>query len=391
MPVRREAPRLPLRVLSIFGTRPEAIKMAPVVRCLREAPDLRSLVLVTAQHREMLDQVLVHFGIEPDFDLDIMRERQSLEDVTVWSLRGVAGVLERVRPDLVLVHGDTTTTMAGALAAFYHRLPIGHVEAGLRTRDKYAPFPEEMNRHLTGVLADLHFAPTRTARDNLLREGVDATRIWVTGNTAIDALLDTVRPDHVFADETLASLAADGRRLLAVEAHRRENWGQPMEEICAALAEVVRAHPDVLLIYSVHLNPAVREPVRRHLEGLERVVLVPPVSYPDWANLMARSHMVVTDSGGLQEEAPALGKPVVLLRETTERPEALAAGTVWQAGVRRDRIVHAITTLLTDQGVYGRMARAVNPYGDGRAAARIVSAIRYFFGLSLASPEEYEV
>ncbi len=365
--------------------------MAPVVRRLREAPDVSSRVLVTAQHREMLDQVLEHFGIEPDYDLDIMRERQSLEDVTVRSLRGVADVLRRVRPDLVLVHGDTTTTMAGALAAFYHHIAIGHVEAGLRTGDKYAPFPEEMNRHLTGVLADLHFAPTRTARENLLREGVDPARIWVTGNTAIDALLDTVRPDYVFSDPTLASLVGDSRRVLAVEAHRRENWGAPLEEICAALAEVVRNHPDVLLVYSVHLNPAVQEPVHRHLGGLERVVLVPPISYPDWANLLVRSHLVVTDSGGLQEEAPALGKPVVLLREVTERPEALAAGTVWQAGVRRERIVHAITTLLTDEQVYRRMARAVNPYGDGRAAERIVSAIRYFFGLSLASPQEYEV
>lgn len=378
-------------MLSVFGTRPEAIKMAPVVRRLQDAAEVASIVLVTAQHREMLDQVLRHFSIRPDFDLDIMQERQSLVDVTVRALRGIARVLASLRPDLVLVHGDTTTTMAGALAAFYHQIPVGHVEAGLRTHEKYAPFPEEINRHVTGVLADLHFAPTPTARANLVREGVDPARIWVTGNTAIDALLGTVRSGYVFEHAVLRNLDLERWKVLAVEAHRRENWGEPMEHICAALAEVVAAQPDVLLVYSVHLNPAVQEPVRRHLESRERVILLPPLSYPDWANLMARSYMVVTDSGGLQEEAPSLGKPVVLLRETTERPEALAAGTVWQAGVAREKIVHAITTLLRDEAAYHRMARAVNPYGDGRAAERIVSAILYFFGRSLAPPEEYAV
>lgn len=330
---------IPVRVMSVFGTRPEAIKMAPVVAELRETPGIRSLVLVTAQHREMLDQVLDHFRIRPDHDLNIMQAGQSLTDITTRALEGAFEVFGRAQPDLVLVHGDTTTTFAAALAAFYRRIPVGHVEAGLRTRNKYSPFPEEINRHLTGVLADLHFAPTEVARANLLDEGVPADRIWVTGNTAIDALLRTVREDYRFGAESLKRLDLRGRRMLLVEAHRRENWGEPMERICRALAEIVRRSPDVELVYSVHPNPRVADVVRRHLGGRERVHLLDPLPYPEWANLMARAYLIITDSGGLQEEAPSLGKPVVLLRDTTERPEAVAAGTVRQVGTDFDRIV----------------------------------------------------
>lgn len=380
-----------IRVMCVFGTRPEAIKMAPVVRGLLRHDDIETLVLVTAQHREMLDQVLQHFRITPHFDLNIMREGQTLEDITIRTLSGVAGVLKEARPDMVLVHGDTTTTFAAALGAFYAQTRIGHVEAGLRTRNKYSPFPEEMNRHLTGVLADQHFAPTAWAKANLLAEGVEEERIWVTGNTAIDALLETVNMDYRFRSSSLQRLEAvsQGRRLLLVEAHRRENWGQPLENICRALREIVEDHPDVLLLYSVHRNPRVGSIVHRILGGHERVLLFEPVPYPDWANLMGRAYLIITDSGGLQEEAPALGKPVVLLRDTTERPEALEAGTVVKAGTERDDIVRIIEGLLEDGARYERMARAVNPYGDGQAASRIVGAIRWFFGLAKEPPSQY--
>lgn len=377
--------------MSVFGTRPEAIKMAPVVAELRETPGIRSLVLVTAQHREMLDQVLDHFGIRPDHDLNIMQAGQSLTDITTRALEGAFEVFGRAQPDLVLVHGDTTTTFAAALAAFYRRIPVGHVEAGLRTRHKYSPFPEEINRHLAGVLADLHFAPTEVARANLLDEGVPADRIWVTGNTAIDALLRTVREDYRFQAEPLRRLDLRGRRMLLVEAHRRENWGEPMERICRALAEIVRRCPDAALVYSVHPNPRVADVVRRHLGGRERVHLLDPLPYPDWANLMARAHLIVTDSGGLQEEAPSLGKPVVLLRDTTERPEAVAAGTVRQVGTDFDRIVESVTSLLGDEAEYARMARASNPYGDGRAARRIADIIAFQWKLALELPQPFLV
>ncbi len=378
-----------LRVMSVFGTRPEAIKMAPVVAELASHPAIESQVLVTAQHREMLDQVLEHFGIVPDYDLNIMQEGQRLEEITCRVLEGASGVLGKARPDLVLVHGDTTTTFASALAAFYRGIAVGHVEAGLRTRDKFAPFPEEINRHLTAVLADLHFAPTPGARDNLLAEGVAPERIWVTGNTAIDALLRTVSPAYSFRTPLLRGLDFAGRRVLLVEAHRRENWNGPMERICRALLEVVRRLPETEIVYSVHRNPQVAGVVRRWLEGEPRVHLVEPLPYPEWANLMARAYLVVTDSGGLQEEAPALGRPVVLLRDTTERPEALVAGTVRQVGTSVEQIVETVTKLVRDGDEYARMARAVNPFGDGRAAKRIVGAIAYHYGLTMERPEEF--
>lgn len=380
-----------LRVVSVFGTRPEAIKMAPVVAELARHPRLESRVLVSAQHREMLDQVLEHFGIVPDYDLNIMQEGQQLEDITCRVLTGASRVFAAAAPDLVLVHGDTTTTFAAALAAFYRGIPVGHVEAGLRTRNKRAPFPEEINRHLTAVLADLHFAPTAGARANLLAEGVPPERIWVTGNTAIDALLRTVTPAYRFRHPVLRDLDFARRRVLLVEAHRRENWNGPLDRICRALRAVVRALPEVELVYSVHRNPQVATVVARWLTGEPRVHLVDPLPYPEWANLMGRAHLVITDSGGLQEEAPALGKPVVLLRDTTERPEALAAGTVCQVGTAEERIVAAVTRLVRDEGEYARMARAVNPFGDGKAAPRIVAAIAYHFGLRVEPPEQFAV
>lgn len=378
-----------IKVMSVFGTRPEAIKMAPVVAELAAHPSIRGSVMVTAQHREMLDQVLAHFRIAPDHDLDIMEESQTLPHITGRVLEGAVRVYAQERPDIVLVHGDTSTTFAAALGAFYERIPVGHVEAGLRTRNKYSPFPEEINRHLTAVVADLHFAPTAVARDNLLAEGVPRDRIWVTGNTAIDALLRTVRSDYTFETPRLRGVDFRRWRVLAVEAHRRENWGRPMADICHALSAIVRENPDVLLIYSVHRNPEVAGVVERVLGGRDRVILLEPLPYVEWAHLMARSYLVITDSGGLQEEAPSLGKPVVLLRDTTERPEAVAAGTVRQVGVERERIVAAVRQLLTDPAAYEKMARAINPYGDGRAAERIVQAILWKRRLRVEPPGEF--
>jgi UDP-N-acetylglucosamine 2-epimerase (non-hydrolysing) len=379
-----------LKVLVVFGTRPEAIKMAPVVKALeRERERFLCRVAVTAQHREMLDQVLELFDIKPAYDLDIMRAGQTLFDITERALSGLRRILEAEAPDLVLVHGDTTTTFAAALAAFYLQIPVGHVEAGLRTRNKYAPFPEEMNRHLTAVLADLHFAPTPRARTNLLTEGVPAERIFVTGNTVIDALQATVRPDFAFTDPVLRAVDFASQRVLLVTTHRRENWGAPLREVYRALREVVLAYPDVVVVFPVHRNPVVRDVVLAELGGLPRVHLIEPLDYLPFANLMARCHLVLTDSGGLQEEAPALGKPVLVLRETTERPEALEAGTVELVGTARERVLAATRRLLDDPAAYRRMAEAVNPYGDGRAAARVVAALAYRFGLAAEPPEEF--
>lgn len=378
-----------IKVISIFGTRPEAIKMAPVVKALEAAGEVESQVLVSAQHREMLDQVLAHFDIVPDYDLDVMVERQSLEELTARVLRGTAGVLREARPDLVLVHGDTTTTLAASLAAFYQKIPVAHVEAGLRTGDKYSPFPEEVNRLLSDRLSDLHFAPTPWARSNLLKEGIPPEKIFVTGNTAIDALLGTVRPDYRFRVPGLP--LESGRRHIVVEAHRRENWGEPMRAFCEGLRDVVRRHADVDVIYSVHRNPVVADVVRAILGDEERVYLFDPFDYPDWANLMARAYLLVTDSGGLQEEAPSLGVPVILLRRTTERPEAVEAGTVWRVDPGYETVVEALEVLLTDGERHRHMARASNPYGDGRASERIVEAILWNWGKMLAKPEEFRV
>lgn len=364
------------KVMVVFGTRPEAIKMAPVIKELKKVKDINTIVCVTAQHREMLDQVLTLFKIKPDYDLDLMKEKQDLFTITAGVLGGMKTILEKEQPDLVLVHGDTTTTFAAALAAFYLRIPVGHVEAGLRTRNKYSPFPEEINRTLTGRLAELHFAPTDTSRDNLLAESTAQFKIWVTGNTVIDALLDTVRDDYSFAPE-LAEIDLH-KRILLVTTHRRENWGEPMRQIYQALIDLVDEFPDVEVVFPVHKNPVVRDIALEMLGQKERFHLIEPLDYEPFANLMNRCYLVLTDSGGLQEEAPSLGKPVLVLRDTTERPEAVQAGTVKLTGTNRQRIYQAAYTLLSDPAAYEKMARAINPYGDGRAARRIAKVATDF-------------
>lgn len=381
----------PLNVMNVFGTRPEAVKMAPVVRRLQADPAAFNVrVTVTAQHREMLDQVLRHFGLEADHDLNAMTPRQSLTGLTTRMLEGLEGVLAGERPDIVLVHGDATTAFVASLAAFYARVPVGHVEAGLRTYLKYAPWPEEMNRRLAGVLADLHFAPTPWAKANLLREGVPEETIYVTGNTVIDALLWTVREDYRFCDERLArELAKPGGPVVLVECHRRENWGEPMVRIYRALRRLLGEEPGLRLLVSAHLNPEAGEVARRELAGLPNVVLFPPADYPDWVNLMARCYLILTDSGGLQEEAPSLGKPLLLAREVTERPEAVEAGTVRVVGTSEEAILGALRELLRDPDAYRRMAEARNPFGDGHAADRIAEALLHHFGRAAVRPREF--
>lgn len=379
-----------IKVMTIFGTRPEAIKMAPVVLELARYPEyIKPVVAVTAQHREMLDQVLSLFAIAPDHDLDIMAQGQTLFDITCRSMQGLNAVLAQEKPDLVLVHGDTTTTFAGALAAFYHQIPVGHVEAGLRTGNKYSPFPEEMNRKLAGALTELHFAPTASSRANLLREGVAETDICVTGNTVIDALVATVNPEYRFSDALLSRIDYANRRVILVTTHRRENLGEPMRHVYQALRDIVNEFADVEVVFPVHRNPLVREVVAAELGGLDRVHLIEPLDYQPFANLMARSYLILTDSGGIQEEAPSLGKPVLVLRDTTERPEAIAAGTVKMVGTDRMKVFGETRFLLTDNSEYQRMASACNPYGDGQAAKRIVQAILHRHGLLDAGPVQF--
>ena len=365
-----------IKVLSVFGTRPEAIKMAPVVQELTRYPDrIVSRVCVTAQHREMLDQVLDLFGIVPDYDLNVMRPNQSLAELTANILARLDGVIAGERPDWVLVQGDTTTAMVGGLAAFYRRVKVGHVEAGLRTQDKWQPFPEEINRRVAGVIADAHFAPTAWARDNLLREGVSPQRVFVTGNPVIDALLQVAGKPFDVTSGPLAGVPWE-KRIVAVTAHRRENFGRPLEQICAALLEVARRYADdVHLVYPVHLNPNVQEPVYRLLGDTPNITLLPPLDYLPMVQLIKRAYMLLTDSGGLQEEAPGLGKPVLVLRGNTERPEAVQAGTVKLVGADAEVIVGEACRLLDDAHVYAQMARAVNPYGDGHAAGQIVRVL----------------
>lgn len=378
-----------IKVLSVFGTRPEAIKMAPLVKQLESDPDIESKVCVTAQHRDMLDQVLGFFNIIPDYDLDIMTQRQTLSQITSRVLMGMDDVLDSERPDLVLVHGDTTTTFAAALSAYYHKIMAGHVEAGLRTHDKFFPYPEEINRRLTAPLVDMHFAPTANAKNNLLSEGIESDNIFVTGNTVIDALRWTVRENYVFENRALNDIDYKSHRVIAMTAHRRENWGEPLEDICRAVQDIVRSYEDVIIVYPVHLNPAVRDVVYRLLGSTERVVLLDPLSTVDMHNLVKRSYFVMTDSGGLQEEVPSLGKPVLVLRDVTERPEAVEAGTVKLVGTDKDEIVKSAKKLLGDETEYARMANAVNPYGDGNASRRIVQAIKYRFGLVDDKPEDF--
>ena len=379
----------PVTVMTIFGTRPEAIKMAPLALELSRREDVRALCCVTAQHREMLDSVLEIFHLKPDYDLNIMEPRQTLSTITSKCLLGMDGVLDEARPDLVLVHGDTSTTFAGALSAFYHQIPVGHVEAGLRTYDKWSPFPEEMNRKMVGAIADLHFCPTVTNRDNLARENI-TKGVFLTGNTVIDALQTTVKRDYTFQEEVLNRLDYQNRRVILVTCHRRENYGQPMTNIMTALRRIADAFPDTELVYPVHLSPVVQEAAHKYLDGHPRIHLIAPLAVDEMHNLMARCHLVMTDSGGLQEEAPALGKPVLVLRRETERPEAVQAGTVKLAGVEEETIFSLASELLTSESAYAAMAHAVNPYGDGRACRRIADAIEWRFGLRQTPPEEFQ-
>lgn len=364
-----------MKVLIVFGTRPEAIKMAPVVQELKSTMDVR--VCVTAQHREMLDQVLDLFNIKPDYDLDIMKPRQDLFDITTNVLRGMKNVLTEEKPDMVLVHGDTTTSMAASLAAFYLQIPIGHIEAGLRTYDVYSPFPEEVNRQITGRIATYHFAPTEQAKQNLLAENVIDEKIIVTGNTVIDALLSVVEKSRgvTFSEKLLKQLPfleyKNAQKMILVTGHRRENFGQGFENICLALHDLAKMHPDIKIVYPVHLNPNVREPVNRILSKLDNVYLIEPQDYLPFVKLMDYSYLILTDSGGIQEEAPSLGIPVLVMRNTTERPEAVESGTVKMVGVDRNKIIQAVSFLLTDVNSYKKMSKARNPYGDGNASKRI--------------------
>lgn len=378
-----------IKVMTVFGTRPEAIKMAPVVLELQKHADkIQTIVAVTAQHRQMLDQVLDLFRITPDYDLDIMSQGQTLYDITTKSLMGLKDVLAKEKPDLVLVHGDTTTTFAGALASYYQQVPVGHVEAGLRTGDIYSPFPEEMNRKLTGAIAAIHFAPTSTAKANLLKENVNPSHIYVTGNTVIDALMTTVAGDYDFGDD-LKSVDFQNHRVILLTTHRRENLGEPMRHIYKALRRIIEEIPDTEIVFPVHRNPLVRKVVEEELAGVDRIHLIDPMEYEPFANLMSLSSLVLTDSGGIQEEAPSLGKPVLVLRNTTERPEAVEAGTVRLIGTDKDVVYAETKRLLTDQAAYDAMSNAVNPYGDSKASQRIVQAILHDFAGEEGLPDDF--
>lgn len=378
-----------IKVMTVFGTRPEAIKMAPVVLELQKHADrIQTIVAVTAQHRQMLDQVLDLFQITPDYDLDIMSQGQTLYDITTKSLMGLKDVLAKEKPDLVLVHGDTTTTFVGALASYYQQVPVGHVEAGLRTGDIYSPFPEEMNRKLTGAIAAIHFAPTATAKANLLKENVNPSHIYVTGNTVIDALMTTVAGDYDFGDD-LKDVDFHNHRVILLTTHRRENLGEPMRHIYKALRRIIEEIPDTEIVFPVHRNPLVRKVVEEELAGVDRIHLIDPMEYEPFANLMSLSSLVLTDSGGIQEEAPSLGKPVLVLRNTTERPEAVEAGTVRLIGTDKDVVYAETKRLLTDQAAYDAMSNAVNPYGDGKASQRIVQAILHVFAGEEAVPDDF--
>lgn len=389
MKVKRENNMKKIKVMTVFGTRPEAIKMCPLVLELKKYENIIPIVCVTAQHREMLDQVLDIFGVKPDYDLDIMKSRQTLGGITTRVLEGMEDVLKKEKPDVVLVHGDTSTSFVGALAAFYEQIKVGHVEAGLRTYDIYSPFPEEMNRQLTGRIANMHFSPTQRNFDNLIKENVDSDKIYITGNTVIDALKTTVKENYEFENECLRNLDFENSRVVIVTAHRRENLGKPLEDICTAISELVDEYEDIEVVYPVHLNPAVRETVWSILGEKERVHLIDPLDVMELHNAISRSFMVMTDSGGIQEEAPALAKPVLVLRRETERPEAVAAGTVKIAGVDKDVIKRLAKELLDNPEEYKKMAQAANPYGDGGASRRICEAILYEFNISDKKPDKF--
>ncbi|CAM2923957.1 UDP-N-acetylglucosamine 2-epimerase (non-hydrolyzing) [Mammaliicoccus fleurettii] len=375
------------RIMTIFGTRPEAIKMAPLVLQLKKDEQLEPIVVVTAQHREMLDSVLDTFGIEPDYDLNVMKQGQTLSEVTSRVLTGLESVIKQAKPDMILVHGDTTTTFAGSLAAFYNEISIGHVEAGLRTWNKYSPFPEEMNRQMTGVMADIHFAPTEQAAQNLLNEKKDPNTVVVTGNTAIDAMHTTV--DDQYQSEIIQR--HQGKRIILLTAHRRENIGAPMENIFKAVRRIVEEVEDAVIVYPMHKNPRVREIAYRHLNDYERIELIEPLEVVDFHNFAHQAHFILTDSGGVQEEAPSLGKPVLVLRDTTERPEGVEAGTLKLVGTEENDVYEATKALLTDESLYQEMSIAQNPYGDGQASKRICENIKYMYGLIEEKPEGFKV
>ena len=377
------------KIITIFGTRPEAIKMAPLVKELEKREGIESKICVTAQHREMLDQDLELFDIKPDFDLNIMKTKQSLTGITNRILEGLETIFKEEKPDMILVHGDTTTTFSSALAAYYQQIKVGHVEAGLRTFNKYFPFPEEMNRKLTGAISDLHFSPTKGAKNNLLREGIDEKSIYITGNTVIDAMLHTVEDNYVFENEELNKIDFKNKKVIMITAHRRENWGEGISNICEALNEIVDKNKDVELVYLVHLNPIVKDMVYEKLGGKERIHLLNPLDTKETHNLMNKCFMVMTDSGGLQEEAPHLGKPVLVLRDVTERPEAVEYGTVKLVGTDKEKIIREGNELINNKEAYEKMSKAVNPYGDGKASERICDAIMKYFNLSKKDVEEF--
>ena len=365
-----------IKVMSVFGTRPEAIKMAPLVKALEKDERFESIVCVTAQHREMLDSVTEIFDIKPQYDLDIMAHGQTIVDISNKVLKGVDEVIKKVEPHIVLVHGDTSTTLNGALAAFYNKVPVGHIEAGLRSYDMYSPFPEEANRTLTGSIAELHFAPTKTNESNLLSEGINKEKIYITGNTVIDALLSVVDENHIFEDKTLNNIDFENKKVILLTTHRRENWGQPMENIFQAMIELIENNEDVEVIFPMHKNPAIRELAHKYFDKYEgKVHLIEPLEYVEFTNLMARVYLIMTDSGGIQEEAPALGKPVMVLRTETERPEAVEAGTVKLAGIEKEVIVNIADELINNEVAYKVMAQSTNPYGDGKACGRILEVI----------------
>lgn len=378
-----------IKVMSVFGTRPEAIKMAPLVKALEKEPSISSSVCVTAQHREMLDQVLETFSLKPDFDLDIMTQRQTLTGITTRALTGLEDIMQKNKPDLVLVHGDTTTTFAASLAAFYSQIKVGHVEAGLRTYDKWQPFPEEINRRLTGTLTDLHFSPTPLAKEHLLKENVSPESIFVTGNTVIDSLKLTIDDNYKFTVSLLNEIDYKANRVITMTAHRRENLGEPLENICRAVYRIVEENDDVVLVYAVHFNPAVRETANRLLGNHPRIHLIEPLDIKDMHNLMNKSYFVMTDSGGLQEEVPSMGKPVLVLRNVTERPEGVEAGTLKIGGVNEEEIYKSADDILNNSKTYEKMSGAKNPFGDGFASERIVEAILYHFGVKKERPSEF--
>jgi UDP-N-acetylglucosamine 2-epimerase (non-hydrolysing) len=377
------------KIAVIFGTRPDTIKLAPIILELRKHPHFRVINIATAQHRQMLDQVLDVFGIKPNFDLNIMEPKQSLAKLTKNSIAALDDVLVETKPDMVLVQGDTTTTFVGSLAAFYRQIPVGHVEAGLRTQDKANPFPEEINRRLTSCLADLHFAPTSTAKRALLREHIPDAHIIVTGNSVIDALQYSIKKTYQFSDQRLNEYVKEGRKIILLTMHRRENWGAPMTGACEAVRTLAKRYPDDRFVFPVHLNPIVRDVVYPILGALKNVILIEPLPYGEFVNLMARSYLILTDSGGVQEEGPSLGKPVLVLREVTERPEAVRFGTAKLVGLSPSKITSSAITLLDNARAYERMASAVNPYGDGHASLRTIQALEYFFKFTRKKPSEF--